>query len=561
MSRSANGAVVSHAKRAATKAAGETVRAIGSRRPIERPRSAGDRRSNLVVPSNGSIRSKPLSRGDDSQQSASCDRREPRIRSRSEDPRAVQQGLAEKRHLGRRGLNLPRGPSRSQRAKQPDARRQTPAANGSPATIEHRITTEPAAWSVVEARAGDHPSIYQWLLAVFHGPSRQEYHAEHDDPTYEPRNRLLVKRGTRLVSHGQIVRRMMQFGSLQLPVDQLAWVGTLPEFRCQGAASRLLGMADERMRDHGAALGVLRTRVPRFFHRAGWAVCGRHCSSRAKTAEILARYSAEPALRNGALNIRLWRHFELPALMRLYAQNTSGMFGPLERSEPYWRWLISRAAFDHIVIALAGPDRLELTETVAPIVGYAVVRQQRIVELLTNPAYPTARYQLLARACADAIERRGSEIVLEAPCDDPLHQFVQSAGGAVQHRETDGDEVFMVKLVNEVGFLTRLAPLIETRARAASPAETCELGLLIDGNKFLLTVGRRGTTISRERLGRSYIACNRCEFTRLLLGHSSPAEAAAQGRLTASTQTALDLAEVLFPRLPAWRPPWDDLAA
>jgi ribosomal protein S18 acetylase RimI-like enzyme len=341
----------------------------------------------------------------------------------------------------------------------------------------------------------------------------------------------------------------------------LAWVGTLPEFRRQGAASRLLEAADERMRADGAALGVLRTHVPHFFHRAGWAVCGRHCSSRAKTAEILARYCAEPQLRNGPLNIRLWRHFELPALMRLYAQNTSGMFGPLERSEAYWRWLISRAAFDHIVIALAGPDRLELTETVAPIVGYAVVRQERIVELLTNPAYPTARYQLLARACADAIERRGSEIVLEAPCDDPLHRFVQSAGGIVQHREADGDEVFMVKLFDQVDFLTRLAPVIESRARSAGLSDTCELGLLIDGDRYVLTIGRRGTTVSRGRLGRSYIACNRCEFTRLLLGHSSPVDASAQGRMTASTQTALDLAEVLFPRLPAWRPPWDDLTA
>jgi hypothetical protein len=223
--------------------------------------------------------------------------------------------------------------------------------------------------------------------------------------------------------------------------------------------------------------------------------------------------------------------------------------------------LISRAAFDHIVIALAGPDRLELTETVAPIVGYAVVRQERVVELLTNPEHPTARYQLLARTCADAIERRGSEIVLEAPSGDPLHEFVQSAGGIVHHQEADGDEVFMVKVLDAVAFLNRLAPLIEARARAADPSGTCELGLLIEREKLQLSVGRRGAKICRDRLGRSYISCNRCEFTRLLLGHSSPVDAARQGRLTASTQTALDLAEILFPRLPSWRPPWDDLAA
>ncbi len=463
--------------------------------------------------------------------------------------------------FGRRAIDLSRRPSRSEFAKSSDSCRQLTPANETRAAVERAAVSLPAIdWNVVEARAGDHPSIYQWLLAVFHAPSRQEFHAQHDDPTYEPRNRLLVKRGTRLVSHAQIVRRTMLFGPLQLPVDQLAWVGTLPEFRRQGAASRLLETADEQMRARSGPRCVAHARAP-FFPSGRLGRLRTPLLVARKTAEILARYCAEPALRTGALNIRLWRHFELPALMRLYAQNTTGMYGPLERGEPYWRWLISRAAFDHIVIALAGPDRLELTETLAPIVGYAVVRQARVVELATNPAYPTARYQLLARCCADAIERRGSEIVLEAPCDDPLHRFVQSAGGAVQHRESDGDEVFMVKLFNEAGFLARLMPLIEARARAAHPSETCELGLLVDGDKFLLAVGRRGTTISRERLGRSYIACNRCEFTRLLLGHSSPADAAAQGRLTASTQTALDLAEILFPRLPAWRPPWDDLAA
>ena len=556
MSRSTNGAVVSQPKRAAIEAAGETARSVVSRRSVGRARSTGHVRSNEVVPSDGSARVRQPARSEHSGRSTSLDRHGERNQSRPHDPPLLR--------VLRSGSSLPPGPrigdsgklarTRGQVARAPSSALKTP--------FKSNFAVAPAStWNAVEARAGDHPSIYQWLLAVFHCPSRQEFHAEQDDPTYEPRNRLLVKRGSRIVSHAQIVGRTMLFGALQLPVDQLTWVGTLPEFRRQGAASRLLEAANEKMHTHGAALGLLRTRVPHFFHRAGWAVCGRHCSSRARTSEILARYWAEPALRSGALNIRLWRHFELPALMRLYGQNTAGAYGPLERSEAYWRWLISRAAFDHIVIALAGPDRLDLNETVAPIVGYAVVRQDRVVELCTDPAYPTAGFQLLARACSDAIERRGSEIVLDAPCGDPLHQFVESAGGVAQHREADGDEVFMVKLLDAASFLTRLEPVFEARARAADLAGTCELGLLIENDKFLLTVGRRGAKLARNRLGRSYLACNRSEFTRLLLGHASPADAVAQGRLTVSTQTALELAEVLFPRLPSWRPPWDDLTA
>ena len=158
----------------------------------------------------------------------------------------------------------------------------------------------------------------------------------------------------------------MGFGPLQLPVDRVAWLATLPEFRSQGFAGMLLEAANRRssriLRFKTARRGcggfelvptVAMLTIPHFFRRWGWAVCGRHCRSR-KARNILGRYWADPALRRRPLNIRLWRHVELSALMRIYSQNTAGAFGPLVRSEPYWRWLISRKAFDHIVVAIAG---------------------------------------------------------------------------------------------------------------------------------------------------------------------------------------------------------------
>jgi predicted acetyltransferase len=411
------------------------------------------------------------------------------------------------------------------------------------------------------ARAGDHPDIYHWMLAVFHGPSRNEFHASQDQPQYEPNNRLLLRAGRRIVSHVQTVARTVQFGDLKFPVDQLAWLGTLPEFRGQGAAARLLHAADEKMRADGAVLGALRTRAPHYFRRFGWAVCGRHCYSRAKARDVLARFWADPALGREPVNIRQWRHVELPALMRIYAQNIRRAYGPLERSEAYWRWLICRRAFDHIVVAIAGPDKLELNEETAPIAGYAVVRQHQIVELLTDPAFPTAAPQLLARCCADAIERDCHEVSLYALPGDPLHELVQGAGGSLRHHECDGDEVFMVKILEPTEFIESLLPALHTRATAASFAPGWELGIAIEDDKYVLTGGRRGVSLSMGRLGRSYLTCNRAELTRLLLGHDDPAYAASQGRLKASTQSALALATALFPRLPLWQPAWDDLAA
>jgi predicted acetyltransferase len=413
---------------------------------------------------------------------------------------------------------------------------------------------------LVPARAGDHPEIYQFLLAVFQGPSREEFHSVQDQPSYDPAQRLLLKREGRIAAHLQLSHAGMCFGDLRLPVSRLHWLGTLPEFRSQGYAARLLHRADQEMCSAGAVLGCLRTRIPQFFRQFGWAVCGRHSVSQAKAREVLARLSGEACARP-PLSIRLWRHVELPSLMRVYSQNTQATYGPLERSEPYWRWLISRKAFDHIIVAIHGRDRMELVDTNAPIVGYAVVRQGRVDELLASPDFPHAAVQILARACGDSIERNRHTIDVEAPPGDPLHRLMVEAGGTTNATECDGGEVQMVKILDPAGFVKAIEPALVERARAANLPIDCELGFYVDGAKHTLTVTRRGARLGAGRLGRSYLALKGNEFTRLLLGHNDVIEPVEQERIVPSTQIALETARALFPRLPQWRPTWDEALA
>jgi predicted acetyltransferase len=355
----------------------------------------------------------------------------------------------------------------------------------------------------------------------------------------------------------------MEFGSLRLPVSGVHWLGTLPEFRKQGFAMRLLAEAQRRMAADGAMLALTRTKIPRFFHRAGWALCGRHAFSHAKARDVMGCLQADFASRlANPLSIRLWRHVEMPALMRIYQQNTADGYGGLERSEAYWRWLIGRKAYDALLVALDGPDKLELEESIAPIVGYAVLRQERVVELMTTPGHATAGYQLLARAARDVIEHDRQDLVLCAPANHPLHRVMSEAGGAVCHQEADGQqEVFMVKVVDPLKFLAMIGPELEVRAKQAGLPREMELGLCVDGAKWRLVYTRRGMRVRGGSLGRSYLTMNRAEFTRLALGHGSVRETAFTGRIQPSTRTALDLAEALFPQLPLWRGVWDELAA
>jgi len=187
---------------------------------------------------------------------------------------------------------------------------------------------------VVFASPADHTAIYHFLTAVFQGPSRGEFRTSLEDPFYEPHDRLLIKRGPQIVAHVHTTHRVMQFGPLRLPVAGLDWLGTLPGYRGRGYGRRMLTAAERHIAGSGALVGLLWTKIPHFFRRTGWALCGRPRHSRANTRDVLSALSARGLHRRGRrrLNIRPWRRVELGALVRIYNQNLAGTFAPLERT-------------------------------------------------------------------------------------------------------------------------------------------------------------------------------------------------------------------------------------
>jgi predicted acetyltransferase len=412
----------------------------------------------------------------------------------------------------------------------------------------------------VPAATADHLAIHQLLTLVFHGPSVDQFHASLDDPLYEPGDRLLVKRGQRIVAHVHLTKRLMRFGRMLLPVADLSQLATLPEFRGQGCGGMLLDAAHAAMARQGAVLGLLRTRIPHFFRPAGWAVCGRHSHSKARAREILAQL-VERRARDAAaeITVRPWRQVELPALMRLHEQNTLGAWGAYQRTEAAWRWLISTKGFDRIFVAIQGPDRYDLYDPVSPIVGYVVTKDDQILELVADRSVPQAAEELLARACSEAIERDQSDVQLHAPPDDPLHRLLTSAGGAVHCHETYQGALLMARLVDPVGFLDSLCPELHRRAEDAGLSRPCELGLLLEGVKHRLVLTRRSVKRVPNKLGRSYLTCNLAEFTRMVMGQLDFDQALACGRIEVSTRLALATAKSLFPTVPYWRAPVDHL--
>lgn len=418
------------------------------------------------------------------------------------------------------------------------------------------------------AGAGDHASVHQLLTTVFQGPTRDDFAAALEDPFYEPSDRLVVKRGPQVVSHVHVAGRTMRFGRDWLPIGVVYRLATLPEFRHRGYARNLLEAADAAMQADGAVLGVTTTKLPHYFRRSGWVACMRHSNAQVGTRDMLAQLSTRgfaPHLRDDVVNIRPWRHVELPSLMRIYQEHIADGYGPVERTEAYWRWLVNRQASSRqgtegVFVALAGPKRFDFDFDDQSIVGYCIQRENRILEIAAARGCSGVKERLLARACGEAIEHDHHVVRVHLPPNDSLWQAVQTAGGVVERTEQCQGEVTMVKLFDPFGFLNRLMPVLHERAQAAELRRPTELGFVVDDDlRLMVTATRRSVRAERGSAGRNLLRISSADFTRLLLGHLDLDGAIGEGRVKPSNRGAVQTAAALFPRAPLWHPPLDDL--
>ena len=424
------------------------------------------------------------------------------------------------------------------------------------------LPLKPPSWMLEEcrvapARAGDQNEILQLLSGLPNPPTKGEFYAAVDHPDHDPANRLVARLAGRIVGHVEVMPRTVMVEGVCLSAAVIDRVAVLPECRGAGHGQRLVRSAEDRMRQIGAALAFSRTRIAPSFHEMGWAVLGRDSATPGRPAEILARLLDGPAREGEPVSMRQWRHVELPAILRIYNQNASRFVGPIDRSEAYSRWLVSRGAFDSIIVALMGQDRYDLYETNARIVGYCIQSGNRVLELLADPEFPGLEREILARVCAEAIENDRQEIVFESSVADPLHAAVAGGESLVQ----GNDRMIVARLLKPLEVLQALAPAVAARIAAAGIRETLELGLDAPCFRGSIIVADGKATVHPTRVGRSYLKLADDELARLLLGQCDPAEAVATGRMEPSTQVAQKLAAQLFPRTPLWCPMWDDLPA
>ena len=427
--------------------------------------------------------------------------------------------------------------------------------------------SRPPEWMLAEpeispARAGEQAEILQLLSGLSCPPSRTEFQAAVDHPDHDSANRLVARLGGRIVGHAEVVPRSVFVAGVPVPSAVIDRLAILPECRGAGHGQRLVRETEDRIRATGALIGLSRTRIASSFHQLGWSVLGRDGVTPGRPTDILSRLlddgAASCSEQGATVTMRQWRHVELPAILRVYRQNTARYNGPGDRSEAYSLWLVSRGAFDSLLVALVGHDRYDLHETNARIVGYCIQQGNRVLELLADPEFPELGRQILARVCSEAIENDRQEIVYESAATDPLHRFVAGPDAPV---DVSADRMIVARVFDPAGLLKLVAPAIAARLAAEGVGETIELGFETPTFRGSLVMSKGTANVHTGRVGRSYLRLSHDEFARLVLGQCDAAEAAAAGRLAASTQIAQKFAMQVFPRTPLWCPMWDDLPA
>ncbi|MCH2113961.1 MAG: hypothetical protein MK171_03475 [Pirellulales bacterium] len=433
---------------------------------------------------------------------------------------------------------------------------------------------------IVVGNAGDHPLVLQLFAEAYQTQLAEDFQSRLDEPSYEPSDRLLLKHGKSLIGHVQVSKLFGWFQGQRCPIARLQDFLTLPEYRSAALDGALLETAEGIALDEGSILALVRTERPEWLSLHGWSRCRGLGHTRANTRAILTHFdtpSHNIRRSKTTLEVRAWRHFELDALQRIYGQLSTNMWGALHRSLENWQWLAGRRAHDQILIALANKTRkssrlsdmklahvgAETPEDGPPqckstnVVGYAVIRDSCIVEMLTLPGYSRARTLLVERACRDAIDHDHHFVSLHTPASDPMHELLVAAGGSWIGDGATTTGTWMMKLLAPNRWIKRFYTVLHERAREADIPRPLEIDFTIGNIGQQLTLTRRSSRLEEKaRTSQAQLCCDWHTFQDLLTSNLTFPEAVAEGRLIASHDSVLQTLAALFPPKLFWQSPF-----
>ncbi|MBX3424802.1 MAG: hypothetical protein KF688_03895 [Pirellulales bacterium] len=412
---------------------------------------------------------------------------------------------------------------------------------------------------VVAAHAGDHALVLNLLVQIRHADLSEDFQSRLDAPGYSPTDRLLVRRNGQLVAHAQATRHIAWFEGQRAPVVRIDDLVVLPEYAPAGYQLALLRIAEENAVREGATALFSLAADSESFATAGWSRVRGQLHTQARARAVLAHLEAQREQRRrrrrGEPEVRAWRLVDLDAVEALFGRLVPQAWGGLHRTSELWRWLAGRKTHDAILLAVEHDHDRSRGES-GQAVGYAVVRDSRVVEMLVDPAHPAARTALLAQACRDAIDRDHHYVSLHTSADDPLHELIVTAGGSWASQSVDGQ--WMVKLAAPDRWVERLYDVWRERTVAAGIDRPVECAFHVGGETLAVVLTRRSARLEhRGDNPTGAIPCSRAVFHELLLGNLSIGRAERDGLVPRLDPAVARVAATFFPVRHLWQSPWE----
>lgn len=141
------------------------------------------------------------------------------------------------------------------------------------------------------------------------------------------------------------------FGGRAVPMTGVNLVGTAPEARGRGVATRLMEASVREMRAAGVPISTLYPAKQTLYRRIGWETAGARweLSVSARDIDVTSR----------ELAVRAFGPSDLPAIQEVYRRFIVGATGPIERPDVMWRRVVDPPKRDVLGFVVEGPEGAE----------------------------------------------------------------------------------------------------------------------------------------------------------------------------------------------------------
>ncbi|MFN8178782.1 MAG: GNAT family N-acetyltransferase [bacterium] len=150
------------------------------------------------------------------------------------------------------------------------------------------------------------------------------------------------------------------FGGRPVPMTGVNLVGTAPEARGRGVATRLMEASVREMRASGVPISTLYPAKQTLYRRVGWEVTGARWELSVNARDIDAT--------SRELSVRAAGPSDMPAVEEVYGRSIRGQTGPIERPDYMWRRIVDPPKKDVSGFVIDGPSGVE---------GYVFLRVAR----------------------------------------------------------------------------------------------------------------------------------------------------------------------------------------